>query len=157
EALVCRGRQARATEHSARPDRGGGGGRQPRGLPRVAAGALRQRLDDRDRRRPAEAAHGRRARLRIVSESFPIVRRPASGRRAARGVGGPHSGPPPLPQPTPADYREPPFATFAYGFADAFASDVYGALHEHGATVLATPLSRMFVDVNRRRDDVESR
>jgi N-formylglutamate amidohydrolase len=32
---------------------------------------------------------------------------------------------------------------------------VYGELHEHGASVLATPLSRMFVDVNRRRDDFE--
>src|SRR5262249_17913982 len=34
---------------------------------------------------------------------------------------------------------------------------VYGDLHEHGATVLATPISRMFVDVNRRRDDFEER
>src|SRR5262245_5340481 len=33
--------------------------------------------------------------------------------------------------------------------------DLYGDLHEHGATVLATPFSRMFVDVNRRRDDYE--
>jgi N-formylglutamate amidohydrolase len=29
-------------------------------------------------------------------------------------------------------------------------------LHEHGATVLATPFSRMFCDVNRRRDDYET-
>jgi N-formylglutamate amidohydrolase len=55
------------------------------------------------------------------------------------------------------DYRDPAFATFAYGFADAFARDVYDDLHEAGATVLATPFSRMFVDVNRRRDDVEHR
>jgi N-formylglutamate amidohydrolase len=53
------------------------------------------------------------------------------------------------------DYSEPWFETFAYGFADTFASDLYGDLHEHGATVLATPFSRMFVDVNRRRDDFE--
>ena len=33
--------------------------------------------------------------------------------------------------------------------------DLYSDLHEHGATVLATPFSRMFVDVNRRRDDFE--
>jgi N-formylglutamate deformylase len=31
--------------------------------------------------------------------------------------------------------------------------DLYADLHEHGATVLATPLSRIFVDVNRRRND----
>jgi N-formylglutamate deformylase len=34
-------------------------------------------------------------------------------------------------------------------------ADLYGDLHEHGATVLATPFSRIFVDVNRRRDDFE--
>ena len=90
-------------------------------------------------------------------ESFPIVRHPAPGRRAPIVVSVPHYGTEPLPRITPADYREPSFATFAYGFADAFARDVYGALHEHGATVLATPVSRMFVDVNRRRDDVEHR
>jgi N-formylglutamate amidohydrolase len=56
-----------------------------------------------------------------------------------------------------ADYTEPWFETFAYGFADTFARDVYSGLHEHGATVLATPFSRMFVDVNRRRDDFEHR
>src|SRR5262249_23467 len=113
-----------------------------------------QRLDDRDRRRPAEAAHGRRAR---VNESFPIVRQPPRDRRAAILVSVPHYGTQPLPRTTPADYREPSFATFASGFAHAFARDLDGDLHEHGATVLATPLSRMFVDVNRRRDDVEQR
>ena len=89
--------------------------------------------------------------------AFPIVRRPASDRPAAVLVSVPHYGTEPLPRITPADYREPSFATFAYGFADAFARDVYGDLHEVGATVLATPFSRMFVDVNRRRDDVERR
>jgi N-formylglutamate deformylase len=69
----------------------------------------------------------------------------------------PHYGTEPLPHITRDDYREPSFATFAYGFADAFARDLYGDLDRHGATVLATPLSRMFVDVNRRRDDVEHR
>jgi len=92
-----------------------------------------------------------------MEESFPIVRRPPRDRRAAILVSVPHYGTQPLPRITPSDYREPSFATFAYGFADAFASDLYGALHEHGATVLATPVSRMFVDVNRRRDDVEHR
>jgi N-formylglutamate deformylase len=60
-----------------------------------------------------------------------------------------------LPDVTRDDYREPWFETFAYGFADTFVGDLYADLHEHGATVLATPISRMFVDVNRRRDDFE--
>ena len=67
----------------------------------------------------------------------------------------PHYGTQPLPHITRDDYREPWFETFAYGFADTFVGDLYGDLHEHGATVLATPFSRMFVDVNRRRDDFE--
>jgi N-formylglutamate deformylase len=67
----------------------------------------------------------------------------------------PHYGTQPLPHVTRDDYSEPWFETFAYGFADTFVSDLYGDLHEHGATVLATPFSRMFVDVNRRRDDFE--
>jgi N-formylglutamate amidohydrolase len=62
-----------------------------------------------------------------------------------------------LPHITRDDYREPWFETFAYGYADTFAGDLYADLHEHGATVLATPFSRMFVDVNRRRDDFEHR
>jgi N-formylglutamate amidohydrolase len=67
----------------------------------------------------------------------------------------PHYGTEPLPHITRDDYREPWFETFAYGFADTFVGDLYADLHEHGATVLATPFSRMFVDVNRRRDDFE--
>jgi N-formylglutamate amidohydrolase len=61
-----------------------------------------------------------------------------------------------MPHITRDDYREPWFETFAYGFADTFAGDVYGDLYKDGATVLATPFSRMFVDVNRRRDDFEA-
>jgi N-formylglutamate amidohydrolase len=86
---------------------------------------------------------------------FPIVRRPATGAVGPILVSVPHFGTHPLPHITAADYAEPRFATFAYGFADTFADDVYGNLHEHGATVLATPFSRMFVDLNRRRDDYE--
>jgi N-formylglutamate deformylase len=88
-------------------------------------------------------------------EPFPIVRRPADGTRIPFLVSVPHYGTLPLPHITRDDYSEPWFETFAYGFADTFASDLYHDLHEHGATVLATPFSRMFVDVNRRRDDVE--
>ncbi|HEX9818938.1 MAG TPA: N-formylglutamate amidohydrolase [Methylomirabilota bacterium] len=90
-----------------------------------------------------------------MDASFPIVRRPAPGRRTPVLVSVPHYGTEPLPHITRDDYCEPRFATFAYGFADTFAGDLYADLHEHGATVLATPFSRMFVDVNRRRDDFE--
>jgi N-formylglutamate amidohydrolase len=88
-------------------------------------------------------------------EPFPIVRRPAEDRRSPVLVSVPHYGTQPLPHITRDDYCEPWFETFCYGFADTFVGDLYGDLHEHGATVLATPFSRMFVDVNRRRDDFE--
>ena len=87
--------------------------------------------------------------------AFPIVRQPAPHRRTPVVVSVPHYGTQPLPHITPDDYCEPRFETFCYGFADTFVGDLYGDLHEHGATVLATPFSRMFVDVNRRRDDFE--
>jgi N-formylglutamate amidohydrolase len=90
-----------------------------------------------------------------MERAFPIVRHPVPERRTPVLVSVPHYGTQPLPHITREDYVEPRFETFAYGFADTFASDLYGDLHEHGATVLATPFSRMFVDVNRRRNDFE--
>jgi len=90
-----------------------------------------------------------------MERSFPIIRHPAPGTRTPVLVSVPHYGTEPLPHITSDDYREPSFETFAYGFADAFAGDLYADLYEDGATVLATPFSRMFVDVNRRRDDFE--
>ena len=92
---------------------------------------------------------------RVIEQSFPIVRHPPAGTGTPILVSVPHYGTRPLPHITRDDYGEPWFETFAYGFADTFANDLYGDLHEHGATVLATPFSRMFVDVNRRRDDFE--
>jgi N-formylglutamate deformylase len=92
-----------------------------------------------------------------VQEPFPIVRHPVPGTRTPVLVSVPHYGTQPLPHITRDDYGEPGFETFAYGFADTFVGELYGDLHEHGATVLATPFSRMFVDVNRRRDDFEHR
>jgi N-formylglutamate amidohydrolase len=86
---------------------------------------------------------------------FPIVRHPAPHRRTPVLVSVPHYGTQPLPHITRDDYHEPWFETFAYGFADTFVGDLYADLDAHGATVLATPFSRMFVDVNRRRDDFE--
>src|SRR5262245_41424635 len=90
-----------------------------------------------------------------MEPSFPIVRPPSPGMGNPVLVSVPHFGTQPLPHITRDDYSEPWFETFAYGFADTFVGDLYGELHEHGATVLATPFSRMFVDVNRRRDDFE--
>ena len=67
----------------------------------------------------------------------------------------PHYGSDPIPGVTRSDYSDPTHATFPNGYTDMFAAEVYGGLHEAGATVLATPYSRLFVDVNRRRDDFE--
>ena len=75
----------------------------------------------------------------MVEPVFPIVRHPLPEMRTPVLVSVPHYGTEPLPHITPDDYVEPRFETFAYGFADTFACDVYGDLHEHGATVLATP------------------
>lgn len=92
-----------------------------------------------------------------MEDAFPIVRHPTAENGSPVLVSVPHYGTQPLPHITRDDYGEPWFETFAYGFADTFAVDLYGDLHEHGATLLATPFSRMFVDVNRRRDDFEQR
>jgi len=86
---------------------------------------------------------------------FPIIKHPPAEAQAPILVSIPHYGTQPLPHITAADYTEPWFETFAYGFADTFAGDLYADLHEQGATVLATPFSRIFVDVNRRRNDFE--
>jgi N-formylglutamate deformylase len=90
-----------------------------------------------------------------MERAFPIVRHPAAGTRTPVLVSVPHYGTEALPHITRDDYSEPWFETFAYGFADTFVGDLYADLDEHGATVLATPFSRMFVDLNRRRDDFE--
>ena len=90
-----------------------------------------------------------------MERAFPIVRHPAPVMRTPVVVSVPHYGTQALPHITREDYAEPWFETFAYGYADTFAGDLYSDLHEHGATVLATPFSRVFVDVNRRRDDFE--
>ena len=88
-----------------------------------------------------------------MDPTFPIIKMPTTATHLPILVSIPHYGTEALPQMTEADYSEPWYSTFAYGFADAFAGDLYGDLHEQGATVLATPLSRIFVDVNRRRND----
>ena len=79
---------------------------------------------------------------------YPIVRPPAPGTRTPILISVPHYGTEPLPHVTREDYGEPWFETFAYGFADTFVGDLYGDLHEQGATVLATPYSRMTLPVS---------
>ena len=89
----------------------------------------------------------------MTQRAFPIVRAPAPGRALPVLVSIPHYGTEPIPGVAAGDYAQPSYATFAYGYADTFAADVYGGLDEAGATVIATPYSRLFVDLNRRRDD----
>ena len=86
---------------------------------------------------------------------FPIIRRAPKERRVPVVVSVPHYGIEPLPGVVANDYREPGYATFPRGYTDAFAAEVYGDLHHVGASLVATPYSRLFVDVNRRRDDFE--
>src|SRR5437773_7689413 len=91
------------------------------------------------------------------SHAFPIVRHPVPEKRMPVLVSVPHYGTQPLPHITRDDYAEPWFESLAYGFADTFVGDLYTDLDEHGATVLATPFSRTFVDLNRPGADVEQR
>ena len=85
-----------------------------------------------------------------------ILKRPPSGLDSLPIlVSIPHYGTEALPHIRDEDYAEPWFRTFTYGFADTFVGDLYSDLHQHGATVLATPVSRIFVDLNRRRADFQ--
>jgi N-formylglutamate amidohydrolase len=90
-----------------------------------------------------------------MKQPFPIIKYPSAEQRQPILVSIPHFGTHPLPHITDDDYSEPWFATFPYGFADTFVGDLYAELCDQGATILATPFSRIFVDVNRRRDDFE--
>lgn len=67
----------------------------------------------------------------------------------------PHYGVSPLPDTRISDYADPGYHSFPRGYTDRFAAEIYGELDRLGATMLATPYSRLFVDVNRRRDDFE--
>lgn len=87
--------------------------------------------------------------------AFLIVHGPGDPATCPVVVSVPHYGTAHLPGISAEDYADPTFATLAYGYADTFAAELYGDLHEAGATLLATPYSRLFVDVNRRRDDFE--
>ena len=93
----------------------------------------------------------------MVPRPFPIIRRAPRESRVPVVVSVPHFGIEPLPGIGAEHYRESGYDTFPRGYTDAFASDVYGDLHHAGASLVATPYSRLFVDVNRRRDDFERR
>ena len=84
-----------------------------------------------------------------------MIRRAPKAHRIPVVVSVPHFGIEPLPGVMVHDYREPGYATFPRGYTDAFAAEVYGDLHQVGASLVATPYSRLFVDVNRRRNDFE--
>ena len=93
----------------------------------------------------------------MMHKPFPIIRRAPKERRVPVVVSVPHFGIEPLPGIRAEHYREPGYDTFPRGYTDAFAAEVYGDLHHAGASLVATPYSRLFVDVNRRRDDFERR
>lgn len=90
----------------------------------------------------------------MTSEEFPILRRPERktvpvvvsiphyGTRSPDGVGT-------------DDFAQRAYRHFPRGYADAFAADLYGGLDAVGATVMASPYSRLFVDLNRPRSDFE--
>lgn len=91
-----------------------------------------------------------------MTVEMPILKPPGNGVEPLPIlVSIPHYGTKALPHIGDEDYSEPWYQTFAYGFADTFAAELYSDLHHHGATVLATPISRIFVDVNRRRGDFQ--
>src|SRR5438045_3042520 len=69
-----------------------------------------------------------------MEDAFPIVRHPAPDRRTPILVSVPHYGTQPLPGIERDDYSEPWFETFAYGFADTFARDLYADLHGQRAS-----------------------
>ncbi len=92
-----------------------------------------------------------------MSAEFPIERRPRRGHDLPVLVTVPHFGTRPLPDLAAGAFTERRFETLPAGFADAFAAELYGGLDESGATILASPYSRLFVDLNRARDDFERR
>lgn len=90
-----------------------------------------------------------------MSQCFPIIRRPAEGAQLPVVVSIPHYGTCALPGIRPQDYADESYVTWPYGYADTFAADLYGNMHELGVWLIATPYSRLFVDLNRRRDGFE--
>jgi N-formylglutamate amidohydrolase len=91
--------------------------------------------------------------LVVSSDDFLLEYHPETSTQIAVVVSVPHYG-----IGSPRQYTTDEFTTtlghhLAYGFADDYAAELYGHLHLSGASVVATQLSRLFVDVNRPRDD----
>ena len=98
-------------------------------------------------------------RMRVpypTDDAFPMVRRPLELASRPVLVSIPHYGTLPVPGVGASDYADPSYVSFPLGYTDRFAADIYGNLDGAGATVLATPYSRLFVDVNRARDDLSA-
>ena len=91
-----------------------------------------------------------------MADEFPIVRtRPGDTPHLPVVASIPHGGIAAPPDVTEDVYIDPRFRPFRIGYADAYAEEIYGALHTHGATVITTPYSRLFVDLNRPRDNFQ--
>ncbi len=91
--------------------------------------------------------------LVVSGDDFLLERHPVNVDELPVVVSVPHYG-----IGSPRKFAVEEFATrlghhLAYGYADDYAAELYGHLHDIGATVIATQLSRLFVDVNRPRDD----
>ena len=84
---------------------------------------------------------------------IPIVKHPLAVSERPVIASIPHFGTEPIPNIKPHDYSDPEFTHWPWGYADTFAADVYGKTNEYGAFLIATPYSRLFVDVNRGRND----
>jgi N-formylglutamate amidohydrolase len=89
----------------------------------------------------------------LSENAFPIVKRPAAAPELPVLVSVPHFGTEAIPGIVAEDYVDPANVALPWGYADTYAADIYGDAHRMGAWLLATPYSRLFVDVNRRRDD----
>ena len=85
--------------------------------------------------------------------TVPIIKQPDETSERPVVVSIPHYGTEPIPEADPSDYSDPDFIHLPWGYADTFSADVYGNADAFGAFVVATPYSRLFVDVNRRRND----
>ena len=107
--------------------------------------------------RPVETEDETDPDLLVAPDNFLIERVPNAATARAVVVSVPHFG-----IGSPRRYTAEEFAThlgrhLAFGFQDAYVPHLYGRLDEQGAHVVATQLSRLFVDVNRPRDDFERR
>ena len=92
----------------------------------------------------------------VPSNECFVVRRPQNDPQFPVLVSIPHYGTCSPVGHDDANFLKTRYRHFPRGFADPFADTLYGDLHDAGALVLATRLSRLFVDVNRRRNDFSS-